>query len=66
MELSSLSHKFSAKNTLDKECLDRTVKFRCPRGKKFKELPGNDSLGPAQAGEQARQLTANEKLEVSV
>ena len=29
-------------------------------------VPGNDAPGPAQAGQQARQLTANEKLEVSV
>ena len=28
--------------------------------------PGNDAPGPAQAGQQARQLTADEKLEVSV
>ena len=28
--------------------------------------PGNDALGPAQAGQQARQLTADEKIEVSI
>ena len=28
--------------------------------------PGNDAPGPTQAGQQARQLTADEKLEVTV
>lgn len=28
--------------------------------------PGNDASGPAQAGQQARQLTADEKLEMNV
>ena len=29
-------------------------------------VPGNDTPGPAQAGQRARQLTADETLEVSV
>ena len=28
--------------------------------------PGNETPGPAQVGQQARQLTADEKLEVSI
>ena len=31
-------HEFSAKNTSDKDCLNQTVKFRCPTDKRFQDL----------------------------
>ena len=36
------------------------------RAEALEPVPGNDAPGPAQAGQQARQLTADKKLEVIV
>ena len=68
MELPIFPHEFSAKNTSDKECLNRTMKFRCPRCKRFQDLSFQSQRREMMRLDHRRdnKLPAEEKLGVDV